>query len=207
MSIGAPSSRRFPSGARSRPSSCRRAAGRQAGRLRAAGLGTFFKNGKAAFGFGLFCVIALGAILAPVLTSADPSKFGTFPQRLHPGSAHWFGTTDYGQDIFAQVVYGARVSLLSRPRGGESRPRIATTFGLLAAYKPGIVDKHRQHGDEHLPRHPRDPLLIVVMSFIPQRGPFIICILLGVTSWAVEARILRGRRSACAAVTSSWPRR
>jgi peptide/nickel transport system permease protein len=158
-----------------------------------AGVGTFFKNGKATFGFVLFGVIALAALFAPLMSHGDPSLFGTFPQRVHPGSAHWFGTNDYGQDIFALVVYGARISLLVATGAAAISTAIATCFGLLAAYKPGPVDGTVNMVTNIFLVIPGLPLLIVVMSFIPQRGPVVICILLGVTSWAIEARILRGQ--------------
>jgi peptide/nickel transport system permease protein len=68
-------------------------------------------NPKIAVGLGIVAFFVLMALAAPLLTPYDPNAIvvrGSLP----PSSAHIFGTTGLGQDMFAQIVYGARVSLV-----------------------------------------------------------------------------------------------
>jgi peptide/nickel transport system permease protein len=152
----------------------------------------FLSNKKALFGLTLFSMIVLAAIFAPLLTSDDPLSTD-FPPYLHPNSAHPFGTTDYGQDLFAQAVYGARITLLVATGAAAISTAIATAFGLVAANRPGFVDNTVNMFTNIFLVIPGLPLLIVVSSFIPQRGAVVICLLLGFTGWAGETRILRGQ--------------
>jgi len=154
---------------------------------------SFLANKKALFGLMLFSTIVMAAICAPLLTSADPNEIGQFEPRLHPSATHPFGTTDYGQDVFAQVVYGAQVSLLVAAGAALIATLIATTFGLLAAYRPGFVDDTVNMFTNIFLVIPILPLLIVVASFVPQRGPVLITFMIGLTAWAGETRILRGQ--------------
>lgn len=60
----------------------------------------------------LVSLIVLCAIFAPLLTGADPYEQDLLSTMLPPSWEHPFGTDDSGRDIFARVVYGARISLL-----------------------------------------------------------------------------------------------
>jgi peptide/nickel transport system permease protein len=153
----------------------------------------FLANKKALFGLSLFSTIMMAAICAPLLTSADPNEIGQFDPRLHPSMTHPFGTTDYGQDVFAQALYGARVTLLLAAFAALLATVIATTFGLLAAYRPGFIDDTVNMFTNIFLVIPILPLLIVVSAFIPQRGPVLIAFMIGLTAWAGETRILRGQ--------------
>jgi len=54
---------------------------------------------------------------------------------------NWFGTTGNGQDVFSQLVYGARVSCWSASPRASSRRLVAVTIGLIAGYRPGVIDE------------------------------------------------------------------
>jgi len=68
-------------------------------------------NPKTAFGVSVVTFFVLIAIAAPLLTPYDPNA-SIVKGSLPPSWAHIFGTTGLGQDIFAQIVYGARVTLM-----------------------------------------------------------------------------------------------
>ncbi len=73
----------------------------------------FKKNKLAVFGMILFFIILLITILADVIVSYDVSVAQVASERLQgPSSSHWFGTDNYGRDLFARIVHGARNSLL-----------------------------------------------------------------------------------------------
>jgi peptide/nickel transport system permease protein len=64
-----------------------------------------------AAGAVLLCLMALIALLAPVLHTADPIEMKPGQRLRPPGSAHWFGTDMYGRDSYSRVLYGSRISL------------------------------------------------------------------------------------------------
>lgn len=73
----------------------------------------FKKNRLALFGLALFTVILLVTIFADVIVSYDVAVTQVASERLKwPSAAHWFGTDNYGRDLFARVIHGARNSLL-----------------------------------------------------------------------------------------------
>src|SRR6185312_9103661 len=70
---------------------------------------------------------------------------------------------------------------------------IAATLGMLSAFVGGWVDDAINTVINIFIVIPALPLLIVVYSFLPTRGPVPMVLILGLTTWAVEARILRGQ--------------
>src|SRR5688572_11348943 len=63
-------------------------------------------------GLGILVIVALAAILAPVIAPEGPFELGA-ARLLRPGQdGHLLGTDHLGRDMLAQVVYGARVSLV-----------------------------------------------------------------------------------------------
>ncbi|KAA2244228.1 ABC transporter permease [Salinarimonas soli] len=65
--------------------------------------------GLAALILGL---IVLAALLAPVLWTVDPKALAPTQRMRMPSAAHWFGTDQFGRDVWSRVVYGAQVSLI-----------------------------------------------------------------------------------------------
>lgn len=72
---------------------------------------TFKKNKGALVGTGIVLFFIVIAILAPLLAPYGISEQQLSNRNAAPSSAHWFGTDDFGRDIFSRVLYGARISL------------------------------------------------------------------------------------------------
>jgi peptide/nickel transport system permease protein len=149
-------------------------------------------NPKSCFGIVTLALMVLAALLAPVLAQNPPNEIVGLPGQP-PNRDFWFGTTDQGYDVFSQVVWGARTSLAVGFAAAVISTIIAATLGMLAAYAGGLVDDTINTVTNIFLVIPALPLLIVVSSFLPQRGPVVMIVILGLTTWAVEARILRGQ--------------
>jgi peptide/nickel transport system permease protein len=88
----------------------------------------------------MFILILLAAAFAPWLAPYDPVEI-MFLDKLKPPSAdHLMGTNELGQDIYSQVLYGARVSLLVGVVVTTLAILIGVPFGLLAGYYGGKLD-------------------------------------------------------------------
>ena len=81
------------------------------------------------------------AIFAPLVTGGiDPTKGSLADAIKAPSAEHIFGTDKMGRDIFARVVYGARVSLVAAFGVVALSFVIGTVLGIVSGYFRGIVD-------------------------------------------------------------------
>ncbi|WP_232718644.1 nickel transporter permease [Bacillus sp. FJAT-45037] len=98
------------------------------------------KNKLAVVGLFIISFFILIAIFAPLLTGYSYSQTDP-PNRLQPPSAeHWFGTDDFGRDVFSRIVYGARLSLQVGFFAVTGALLFGTTLGLIAGYYGRWID-------------------------------------------------------------------
>jgi glutathione transport system permease protein len=89
----------------------------------------------------LIGIIVLLAVFAPLITSADPYAQDLINTMLPPSFDHLFGTDDNGRDIFARVIYGARISLLEVILGVG----LATVVGVPLGIVSGMTGRYVDH--------------------------------------------------------------
>ena len=147
---------------------------------------------KAAVGLALLGFIVLVSIAAPLLTDHEANEPGALPSQA-PSWTYPFGTTDQGYNVFSQVLYGGRVSLAVAAAASLIAMTIAVFLGLLAAYRAGWVDDVIVLFTNIFIVIPVLPLLLVISSFLESTGPVTMALIIGLTSWAIETRILRGQ--------------
>ena len=87
----------------------------------------------------LLLVISV-AVFAPLLSRYDPVQQST-TSLLVPSLAHWLGTNQVGQDIWSQLLYGARTSLLVGFGVGILSLILSILFGISSALIGGIYDR------------------------------------------------------------------
>lgn len=149
-------------------------------------------NPKSRGGLIVLTAVVLAAIFAPLIATHDPEAF-SLDTRQSPSWDHPFGTTDQGADVFSQVVLGARTSLILGVSAALVATVLATTLGILAAYAGGWIDDAINFLTNVFLVIPTIPLLVVVSAYLKSRGPLTMILILGLTLWAFEARILRGQ--------------
>jgi peptide/nickel transport system permease protein len=95
------------------------------------------------FVLGLLIILGLVVcgLLAPVLAPYDPNTIDFGAKHLPPSAEHLFGTNVRGQDIFSQVVYGARMSLMISVVVVSLSLLLGVPTGLMAGYFGGQVDE------------------------------------------------------------------
>jgi peptide/nickel transport system permease protein len=92
------------------------------------------ENPVAAASLCFIAVVALLMALAPVITSYDPNFVDPAVRLQGPSSEHWFGTDTLGRDVFARVIYGARISLLVGATVMLGTAVVGSVIGLIAGY-------------------------------------------------------------------------
>jgi peptide/nickel transport system permease protein len=174
-----------PADTPTRPSSKRR--------LHAPGwLKLLWGNPKSRGGIIILATMILIAIFAPWIATHSPTAF-SLDSRQAPSFHHLFGTTDQGVDIFSQVVLGARNSLVLGAAAALLATALATVLGILAAYSGGVVDEVISFITSVFLVIPTIPLLVVVSAYLKEQGGIVMVLILGLTLWAFEARILRAQ--------------
>jgi len=163
---------------------------------RSAILSAITSNPKIAAGVGVVAFFVLIALAAPLLTPYDPNA-SVVTGSLPPSSAHILGTTGLGQDMFAQIVYGARISLLVGFSAAIGSTVLQVFFGLSSAYFGGIVDDVLSLIINVFLVLPGLPLTIVLASLASanaaNKNEFVIALVLLFTSWSYGARVLRAQ--------------
>ncbi len=164
------------------------------GPLRFAGRGvaTLWGNGKARAGLVILAVIVVVAVFAPLLAPHSPAAT-TFTPYSGPTSVNWLGTTGLGQDVFSQLIYGARVSLLVGLGAGALATLIAMTLGLIAGYRPGLIDEVIGFVTNLALVIPALPLMIILAAYLQGRSVWTIVLVVAFTSWATGARVIRSQ--------------
>lgn len=114
------------------------------------------------FVLGLLIILGLVlcALLAPLIVSGDPNYIDFKAKHEPPSREHFFGTNVRGQDIFGQVIYGARMSLLIAAFVVTISLLLGVPTGLLAGYYGGRVDEVIMRATDILLAFP--PLLLPI---------------------------------------------
>lgn len=153
-------------------------------------LSQLLHNKKALAGVTILATVILVAVFAPILTEYSPTQRVGRPHQP-PSAEHWLGTTRLGYDVFARLLYGARVSLAVGFGAGLLITVIGTVLGIIAGYKGGVVDEVITFFTNMILVIPNLPLLLVLAAFIGQATPLVIAVILGFTSWAWGVRVTR----------------
>ncbi|WP_405057949.1 ABC transporter permease [Kribbella sp. NBC_01505] len=131
------------------------------------------------------------AAVPSLFTSVDPRfcELGKSTHSREPG--HPFGFDIQGCDYFANVIYGARPSVMVSIVAGLGGFLVAGLLGLLAGYFPGLVDNVISRVADVLFSLPGLIALIVVLNSVPNRSIWIIVAIILVTTWPQGMRIMR----------------
>src|ERR1700690_767911 len=89
------------------------------------------RNGPAIVGMVCIAIFVLGALLAPLISSYDPTVGHLVDRFQGPSAAHLMGTDPQGRDEFTRVLYGARISLTVGV--------VAVLFGLIGGTGIGAI--------------------------------------------------------------------
>jgi peptide/nickel transport system permease protein len=150
-------------------------------------------NPKSRGGLIVLAGMLLVAVFAPLLATHDPTAYSLLDAHKSPSLKHFFGTTDQGTDIFSQVVWGTRTSLFLGVAAATLATALAASLGILAAYCGGWIDDIINFATNVFLVIPTIPLLVVASAYLKNRGSLSMILILGLTLWAFEARILRAQ--------------
>ena len=154
--------------------------------------GAILGNRKAMVGAILLAVCIIMAAIPGLIAPGDPNA-ETFMPGQGPSAQNWFGTTSYGQDIFAQFVWGARQSLVIAVVAGLFSTLLSALIGVTAGYLGGMADGLLSMLTDVFLVIPAFPLVIVLAAYSKGGGNLMIIAVLVLTGWSYGARQLRAQ--------------
>ena len=160
--------------------------------------GKLVANPLASIGLAIVCALVLAALLAPWLARGQSPIGQDLADRLAaPSAAHWFGADELGRDIYARIMFGARVTLMIVALVAAIVAPIGLAVGVSAGYFGGLVDVVLMRVTDIFLAFPR---LILALAFAAALGPGIAnaVIAISLTSWPPYARIARAETAAIA---------
>src|SRR5260370_17059238 len=99
-----------------------------------------WRNPLGAAGAAIMGLFVFAAAFANLLTSYDPLSINAALSLAPPSSAHWLGTDPFGRDVYARIIYGARISLAGGIGTTTQGSGFGIIFGLASGYLGGWVD-------------------------------------------------------------------
>ena len=146
-----------------------------------------------ATGLALVVAITLFGVVGPLLVQ-DPTVIRNLGLTA-PSWQHLLGTTQTGQDVFAQLAFATRGSLEIGLIVGVLATILSAFFGIFGAYLGGFADEAFSLMSNVFLVIPSLPLVIVIAGFVPQaqRGLWTIAVVLALTGWAASSRVLRAQ--------------
>jgi len=156
-------------------------------------LRALFRDSRTRVALVVLLLVALGAILAPLLAPYDPiaqldiEHLNSQP----PSAAHPFGTDPYSRDVLSRLIYGSRVSLAV----GLGSVALAMSFGIavgiIAGYLGGAVDAVLMRLVDAAISVPRLLVLILVAALWGRMGIVPLTLLMAGTGWFTVSRLVR----------------
>ncbi|KFF61646.1 D-ala-D-ala transporter subunit [Pectobacterium brasiliense] len=163
-------------------------------RLRGARIGgfllTMMRNPLTAIGSAIVLMLILVAIFAPWIATHDPLVQDLANALQAPSAAHYFGTDEFGRDVFSRLVYGSRITLYIVVLVSVTVGPIGLALGVVAGYYGGIVDTILMRITDIFISFPS---LVLALAFVAALGPGLehVVIAITLTAWPPIARLAR----------------
>ncbi|AIA72849.1 cytochrome c550 [Pectobacterium carotovorum subsp. carotovorum] len=163
-------------------------------RLRGARIGgfllTMLRNPLTAIGSAIVLMLMLVAIFAPWIATHDPLVQDLANALQAPSAAHYFGTDEFGRDVFSRLVYGSRITLYIVALVSVTVGPIGLALGVISGYYGGIVDTILMRITDIFISFPS---LVLALAFVAALGPGLdhVVIAITLTAWPPIARLAR----------------
>ncbi len=147
-------------------------------------------NRLAVIGLVIILTLVILAIFAPFIASQDPAVQNLRAALQPPSAQHWFGTDEYGRDIWSRIVYGSRITLYIVGLVTVTVAPIGLIVGAVSGYFGGVVDMVVMRITDLFLAFPS---LILTLAFVAVLGPGLeqAVLAIALTGWPAIARLAR----------------
>lgn len=156
----------------------------------ALGLRRLFGNRAMLFGAIILIIVVLAAILAPWIAPYAPNKLSIVNKLKPPSMAHFFGTDEFGRDIFSRAIFAGRISLLV----SLGVVAISTVLGVILGVAAGYFRSLDAPISRLLDAMMSFPDILLAIALVAALGPSLATVILalGITYAPRLGRIVRG---------------
>jgi len=147
-------------------------------------------NPLTAAGLVVVLLLLLVALFAPWLATHDPIAQDLTRALRAPDAEHWFGTDEFGRDIYSRLVYGSRITLYVIALVTVIVGPIGLAVGTISGYFGGLVDTLFMRITDIFISFPG---LVLALAFVAALGPGLehAVIAIALTTWPPIARLAR----------------
>jgi peptide/nickel transport system permease protein len=147
------------------------------------------KSPLAILGFVAILCLTVPCVGAPLFTAISPTKINASAILSPPSSVHYFGTDQYGRDLYSRVLYGGRLSLLVGAAVSLSTGMLGMLIGVMSAYYPRL-DNLIMRAMDILMSFPTLLTAMAIMAVLePSLFNIILAMVFPITPWT--ARMVR----------------
>jgi peptide/nickel transport system permease protein len=141
------------------------------------------------FGLLILVIVAALAILAPLIAPYSPSRLSVVNRLKPPSSIYWFGTDEFGRDVFSRTIYAGRLSLLV----GVSVVTFAAVFGVTLGLVAGFFRRLDMPIARIIDAMMAFPDILLAIALVAALGPSLVTVIvaLGIVYTPRLARIVR----------------
>ncbi|KAA9378842.1 ABC transporter permease [Microbispora cellulosiformans] len=150
------------------------------------------RNRKLVVGTVVIAVFLVAGVVGPMTIGHKPADY-VGPAMAPPSGEFWFGTTTFGQDVFAQFLYGLRSTFLVGVLGGVLASVVGMVVGFVAGYRGGWVDELLTMVTNIVLVLPALVVLLIVNAYLGVRSVGVQALFIGLTSWPWAARAIRAQ--------------
>jgi peptide/nickel transport system permease protein len=140
-------------------------------------------------GLLILVIVAALAILAPLIAPYSPSRLSVVNRLKPPSGVYWFGTDEFGRDVFSRTIYAGRLSLLV----GATVVAFAAVFGVLLGLVAGFFRRLDTPIARIIDAMMAFPDILLAIALVAALGPSIVTVIvaLGIVYTPRLARIVR----------------
>ncbi len=155
-------------------------------------LRTIHWNPLVIFGLTILLLAVLLMLFPNLFATHDPLKLDLPNRLMSPNSDHFFGTDDFGRDIYSRITYGARYSIVTAGVVVFIGVVIGSVVGMVAGYAGGWYDEILMRFTDIVLAFPPILLAMVVVTALgPNLTNTVLTLIL--ISWPEYARVIRAQ--------------
>lgn len=125
----------------------------------------FITNPRVFVSSGFILLLCASAVFASLITDSDPSLIRAGERLLPPGDGGFFGTDEFGRDLFSRIIYGARLTMIVSLSSVLIATALGVVMGMSAAFFGSPTDTILMRFADAILSFPPILLAIFVISF------------------------------------------
>jgi peptide/nickel transport system permease protein len=152
-------------------------------------------NGRFLFSLIMLLLILGFSFLGPLILNRPDALVTVGGLYDAPSSTAWLGTDNFGRDVFTQLMYGTRTSLIIGLIAGLVATLLGLLIGTVAGFRGGILEEALMALTNVVITIPSIVILILLSIAINSRSIEVMGLIIGITSWPWTARAVRAQAS------------